>query len=249
MSLEWLYALDELRAYNIDTKEGKDRLASLIKTLPGLLQTARIQLPNKPRILCLMAGSCIEGIAFAELYKAQITCVDLQKRQLEKGRREARQRKINLETVLGDIKNVSRLVSGKFDLVTILGQPLPHISLNDFDQAIVSVKKLLTRKGALLIDQSDLIFRILPQYKDAFTSNTDPPVLSVHHNFSPRHGYFERLIYSQTRHEVAKIYLWAPWIIEYVLKKNNFPLVEVNPYNDAHHGASTFLFTARYSRD
>src|SRR5437660_7304341 len=141
---------------------------------------AGIELPRKPRILCLMAGSCIEGIAFAKVYDADVTCVDLQERLLSKGLREAKKRKLKLHVVRGDVREPSKLVSGKFDLVTVLGQPLPHMGIFDFDQTIKDVKKLLAKNGTLLIDQSHLIFRILPQYRYPTKSNRTPPVISIH---------------------------------------------------------------------
>ncbi len=189
-----------------------------------------------------MAGSCIEGIAFAKVYNADVTCVDLQERLLSKGLREAKKRKLKLLVVHGDVREPSKLVSGKFDLVTVLGQPLPHMGIFDFDQTMGGVKKLLAKNGTFLIDQSDLIFRILPQYKDAMTHNLEPPVFSIHRN---RQGYFERLYYSRTRHDSYKTYLWAPWIIEYMLKKNGFTNVEVKPYGDPYNMAQTYLHTAR----
>ncbi len=245
MSLDWLYGFDELNAYRLDTKTGKERLEAQIKNLPELLNLAGITLPKKPRILCLMAGSCIEGIAFAQVYDADVTCVDLQERLLTKGLREAKKRRLKLHVVRGDVREPSKLVSGKFDLVTVLGQPLPHIGIFDFDQTMSGVKKLLAKNGTLLIDQSDLIFRILPQYKDAMTHNLEPPVFSIHRTLNARHGYFERLYYSRTRHDSYKTYLWAPWIIEYMLKKNGFAEVEVKPYADPYNMAQTYLHTAR----
>jgi len=133
LSLDWLYSFDELNAYRLDTKKGKERLEAEIKNLPGLLNFVGITLPKKPRILCLMAGSCIEGIAFAQVYDADVTCVDLQERLLTKGLREAKKRKLKLRVVHGDVREPSMLVSGRFDLVTVLGQPLPHIGIFDFD--------------------------------------------------------------------------------------------------------------------
>jgi len=245
LSLDWLYGFDELNAYRLDTKTGKERLEAQIKNLPELLNLAGITLPKKPRILCLMAGSCIEGIAFAQVYDADVTCVDLQERLLTKGLREAKKRRLKLHVVRGDVREPSKLVSGKFDLVTVLGQPLPHIGIFDFDQTMSGVKKLLAKNGTLLIDQSDLIFRILPQYKDAMTHNLEPPVFSIHRTLNARHGYFERLYYSRTRHDSYKTYLWAPWIIEYMLKKNGFAEVEVKPYADPYNMAQTYLHTAR----
>jgi len=248
LSLEWLYSFDELNAYRLDTKKGRERLEAQIKNSPGLLGSAGIELPRNPRILCLMAGSCIEGIAFAKVYDADVTCIDLQVRLLAKGLKEARRRELKLHVVHGDIREPSKLVTGKFDLVTVLGQPLPHIGIFDFDQTISGVKKLIAKNGAFLIDQSDLIFRILPQYRDAMTHNLEPPVFSIHNTLSARHGYFERLFYSRTKHDVYKTYLWAPWIIEYMLKKNGFTEVEVKPYADPFNMAQTFLHTARNSK-
>jgi len=245
LSLDWLYGFDELNAYRLDTKTGKERLEAQIKNLPELLNLAGIMLPKKPRILCLMAGSCIEGIAFAQVYDAEVTCIDIQERLLAKGLGEAKKRKLKLHVVRGDVREPSKLVSGKFDLVTVLGQPLPHIGIFDFDQTIGGVKKLLAKNGTFLIDQSDLIFRILPQYKDAMTHNLEPPVFSIHRTLNARHGYFERLYYSRTRHDSYKTYLWAPWIIEYMLKKNGFTNVEVKPYADPYNMAQTYLHTAK----
>ncbi len=245
MSLDWLYGFDELNAYRLDTKTGKERLEAQIKNLPELLNLAGITLPKKPRILCLMAGSCIEGIAFAQVYDAEVTCIDIQERLLAKGLGEAKKRKLKLHVVRGDVREPSKLVSGKFDLVTVLGQPLPHIGIFDFDQTIGEVKKLLAKNGTFLIDQSDLIFRILPQYRDAMTHSLEPPVFSIHRSLNARHGYFERLYYSRTRHDSYKTYLWAPWIIEYMLKKNGFTNVEVKPYADPYNMAQTYLHIAK----
>ena len=245
MSLDWYYTLDELASYRVDTKQGKERLEAQIKNLPSLLETAGISLPKRSRVLCLVAGSCLEAIAFTEIYHADTTCLDLQRPLLTIGVKEARKRRLKIRTIVGDIREVSKLVAGKFDLVTILGQPLPHIGIFDLDKAIIGVKRILAKKGVFLIDQTDLIFRILSQYRDAFTSNANPPVLNVRSSRNPRHGYFERLLYSRTKHVVAKAYLWAPWIIEYMLAKNGFAKVDVKPYVDPYSMMQTYLHAAR----
>lgn len=121
MSLEWLYGFDELNPYRLDTKKGRERLEARVKNLPELLNAAGISLPKKSRVLCLMAGSCIEGIAFAQIYDADVTCIDLQERLLKIGLREAKRRKLKLRAVQGDVREPSKLVSGKFGLVTVSG--------------------------------------------------------------------------------------------------------------------------------
>lgn len=245
VGLDWLYSFDELRAYSLNTKQGKERLNSVIKHLPEMLETAGAKLPKKPRVLCLMAGSCVEGIALAQTYGADVTCLDLRKQSLAQGVREAKRRKLNLKALVGDAKVLWKHVSGKFDLVTVLGSPLPHLGVTDFDDVIIAVEKVLSKTGSFLIEQSDLIFRVIPQYRDAFVSNLQPPVINIHSSFNARQGYFERLYYSRSRQGTFKVYLWSPWIIEYMLKKNGFSKVRVESYADPYNMAQTYLFTAQ----
>ncbi len=61
---------------------------------------------------------------------------------MSKGLREAKRRRLKLRVIRGDVREPSKLVSGKFDLVTVPGQPLPHIGIFDFDQTIGGVKGL-----------------------------------------------------------------------------------------------------------
>ncbi len=246
--MDWLYRLDELQSYVVDTKPGKQRLEKQSKNIPGLVAAAEIDLPRKSRVLCLMAGSCIEGIVFAEQYSADVTCVDLQQRLLAKGVKEAKRRGLKLRTVVADIRELSTRVKGKFDLVTILGGPLPHLNIFDFDKIVASILGLLSGRGRLLIEQSDVIFRILPQYRDAFVANLDPPVLNVHLGFNSREGCFERLYLGRTKHETFKVYLYSPWIIEYVLRKNGFDKVNVVSYAAQDVQAQTYLITGRVGR-
>src|SRR5207244_12139871 len=104
----------------LTTNTRNERHEGQINNLPELLNLAGTTLPKKPRILCLMAGSCIEGIAFAQVYDAEVTCIDIQERLLAKGLGEAKKRKLKLHVVRGDVGEQSKLVSGKFDLVTVL---------------------------------------------------------------------------------------------------------------------------------
>jgi len=237
--------MDELKVYSVNTEKGRERLEAFTKHLPNLLDSAGISPPKKARVLCLFAGSCNEGIAYAQAFHADVTCLDLQQRMLAIGRAEATRRKLSIKTVQGDAKDVVKVVKGPFDLVTIHGSPLPHVDIYDFDQIVEGVGKVLGKKGMLLIEQSDLIFRVLPQYKDAFVANLEPVVVNMHRSFNPAKGFFERLYYSGNKKVLFKVYLWSPWIMEYVLKKNGFSNVKVQPYADTTTLAQTYLITAR----
>jgi MPBQ/MSBQ methyltransferase len=244
LGLDWLYRLDELKVYSVNTERGRERLESFTQHLPDLLNSAGVSLPKTPRVLCLFGGSCAEGIGYAQAFHADVTCLYFQQRMLAIGRSEARRRGLNVRTVKSDAREVAKATKGPFDLVTIHGSPLPHVDINDFDQTVAGVKKVLGDKGTFLIEQSDLIFRVLPQYRDAFVSNLEPVVVNIHRGFNPAKGFFERLYYSGTRKELFKVYLWSPWIIEYVLKKNGFSKVKVQPYADTTTMAQTYLIAA-----
>ncbi len=131
-----------------------DELAGAFGGDGYVLSVEDLVLPKKPRVLCLMAGSCIEGIAFAQNYGAEVTCLDLRRESLAQDSKEAKRRKLKFRALAGDAKELSKHVTGKFDLVTILGSPLPHLSISDFDQIITAVKRVLSKTGRFLIEQS-----------------------------------------------------------------------------------------------
>src|SRR3989441_2534080 len=106
-------------------------------------------------------------------------------------------------------------------------------------------KNPLEKKGTSMLNRWFLFSKPPQKKKDAIPQTKKPPVFSIHRNLNARHGYFERLYYSRTRHDSYKTYLWAPWIIEYMLKKNGFARVEVKPYTDPYNIAQTYLHTAR----
>jgi len=245
LSLDWIYSQDTLRCFSIDTEQGKSRLRALTQSLPALLDTAHLKLPSNPRVCCLMAGSCIEGIAFCEVYDAKVTCLDTQEKLLARGLKEARKRKLDLVTVVGDARDLESHITGPFDLITVVGSSLPHLSIMEFDRVLAKSKGILSSRGTILVEQSDIIFRILLQYRDVFVTNLKPPVINLHIAFNPRNGYFERLSFTKTRQDNYKTFLWGPWIVEYIMKKTGFSKVEVAPFVDPFFAHQTFLITGR----
>src|SRR2546428_6763474 len=94
-------------------------------------------------------------------------------------------------------------------------------------------------------DKGDVSIEPPPKNRAGRPQHQGPPVFSIHRSLNARHGYFERLYYSRTRHDSYKTYLWAPWIIEYMLKKNGLEKVEVKPYVDPYSMAQTYLHIAK----
>ena len=93
------------------TKAGKRRfLDELTEGTLGAFETAG------KRVLCLAGGGGWHAILFAEL-GADVTLFDISSHQLETVRRLARRRGTELAYVRGDMRDLSALGNGEFDLV------------------------------------------------------------------------------------------------------------------------------------
>jgi SAM-dependent methyltransferase len=69
------------------------------------------------RVLCLASGGGRESAAFAVL-GARVTVFDLSEEQLEQDRRAAEHYRLEVETVRGDMRDLSALGAGDFDVVS-----------------------------------------------------------------------------------------------------------------------------------
>ena len=68
------------------------------------------------RVLCLAGGGGRQSAAYA-LLGAQVTVVDLSAEQLERDRQAAAHYQVTIETIQGDMRDLSRLDADSFDLV------------------------------------------------------------------------------------------------------------------------------------
>jgi len=80
--IERVYDILELTYIDISTKDGLDRLEKLKIIFKEIFAELGLTLDQSSTVLVLMAGSCIEGIALAELYGCSITCIDVQKKTI-----------------------------------------------------------------------------------------------------------------------------------------------------------------------
>lgn len=223
--IERVYDILELTYIDISTKDGLDRLEKLKIIFKEIFAELGLTLDQSSTVLVLMAGSCIEGIALAELYGCSITCIDVQKKLLEKGLRYAQNKKIRMEIIADDVKNIDKYVKKEvYDLILFWGSSLPHIDLKSFDKIIGYCHEALKKGGYVIIDQRDTIFDIILRYKDIILDRIDPPVINIHVSFDPIEGCYERIYMNLVTGDYVKLknYVWAPFIIEYVLEKNTF---------------------------
>ena len=85
---------------------------------------------QRKKVLCLAAGGGQQSVAFGIL-GAQVTVFDLSEKQLEKDRTTAKHYGIHVETIQGDMQDLSMLASDNFDIVWLAHSInfVPNVSL------------------------------------------------------------------------------------------------------------------------
>jgi hypothetical protein len=197
-----------------------------------------------------MAGTCIEGIAFAQLLGGDVTCLDLQKDLLAKGALEAQRRGLEIRVISGDSRELAKSVRGKFHLITAMGEPLGNFDLWDFDQVVCGAKSCLEVNGTLLVEHPDDIFDIFPRSKSDSFLTLKPPRICIHTSsegfaYDAREGYFERLCLGKAGPSIMRSYLWSPSMVNYILRKNGLSHVFSRPYLDPFFSIQTYISSAR----
>ncbi len=180
-------------------------------------------------MLSLCSGSCIDGIALAEEYGCNVTCVDRQQWLLEAGLAYAGEKGLKLRAVVGGVENVDRLVEGAYDLALLWGSSLTHLSVWSFDEVASKTINLLKSGAPLLVEQRDTIFEALPRLRASALAIQDPPVVEYHVGFNPERGSVVKLYVDLASGDMARdeIYVWGPWLIKYVLEKNGYVDIQV----------------------
>lgn len=95
------------------------------------------------RVLALAAGGGWDGIVFAKL-GANTTVVDLSQRQIQTTKELAKQARVKLLALQGNMKNLSRFPAGDFDLVWHCHS---LVFIDDVDQVFREVSRVLARGG------------------------------------------------------------------------------------------------------
>ncbi|BES81048.1 methyltransferase domain-containing protein [Pyrodictium abyssi] len=121
-------------------------------------------------VLDVTAGSGIAGAAFAAALarlgaRVRLTATDLRRDVLEKVHGWLRlagvEDRVEAETVVADAARLPEKLGCCFDLAVIWGSSLPHFSPWRLLLALASLRELQPRHGVLLVEQRDLLPRLL----------------------------------------------------------------------------------------
>ncbi|MFN4182916.1 MAG: class I SAM-dependent methyltransferase [bacterium] len=196
--------------------EGIRRMESFISWLPRFISPGW-------KVLDLGCGTGISSFALCKL-NCQVVGVDIREDAINQAREYAEKLHLPVTFAVMDMREL-HFPSGEFDAVTLLGFPMPHFSIKDFDAIASSVQKVLKAKGVFLIEFIDWLALLFHRYEKSLVEESGGKILfSFHSDLNTREGYIERKFFEPENPKPfqAQLYLWAPFLLEFVLYKNHF---------------------------
>ncbi|ADT84226.1 class I SAM-dependent methyltransferase [Thermococcus barophilus] len=204
---------EKLWMYDPRSEAGKRRMEKQ-KALLGKF------LPIKSgKALDIGCGMGISTFALEEL-GFEVTGIDVQEELVEKAKEIAGDIGYKAKFMVMDARKLD-FPNESFDLVALLGNPLPHLSVYDFDRIVQEAFRVLKPGGALFIEYADWVKLLHDGYKHVLVED---PFISFHVSLDTTKGQVERLFINLEKGYFfrVKINVWAPWIVEFILRKAGF---------------------------
>jgi len=200
--------------YDIESERGRERFMELREILSR-------HLPIKNgRALDIDCNAGLSSFALEEL-GFEVVGIDIQEKAIERAKGLAKKRGSKAEFYVMNAKNLD-FKENAFDLVALLGYPLAHFSIWDFDKILQEVKRVLKPQGWIVIQESDFLWTLIRGFNQPGLEAEG--LIRINIDVNVYEGYLERLLidFEKGIFSRDKFYIWSPWILRYVLEKNGF---------------------------
>ncbi len=230
LSLEDFYRdLESLKNYDPSDISSKGRVEYFKSVLNGISEFIG------EKVLDLACGGGITSIILGKMGKT-VVGVDVQEDMLNIARRNASDLK-NVKFVKMDITDMN--LGETFDTVLFMGNSIVHFSLGDFELILGTVKKHLKKGGSFILEFSDFIWEQLKRGGE-FVKSVSGKKVSFSYNYES--GCISVLVIKEEiRDDLVEAerhcyYLWAPWLVRFLLNKGGFKLL-----SSMYSSAGTFI--------
>jgi len=199
------------------TPQGRERYERALKEFSELKAHPFIEeLPEEPRILDVLSGEGIGGVALSKSLgrRVRLYLMDLRERALEVARRFSREELGDeAEVLVHDAIRVHEVLRD-LDLVLMYGLSTPHFDPWRAILLLASISESLKDDGVFLVEETDRRYWVfyMTGYKDVMSEfRGDEPTLSMHKGYDFRRGTFKRVHFSLLRGEMAEfeVYFWG----------------------------------------
>ncbi len=200
--------------YDIESERGRERFAELMEILSR-------HLPIKSgRALDIGCNAGLSSFVLEEL-GFEVIGIDIQEKFVKRAKELAKKRGSKAEFYVMDAKNLN-FKESTFDLVALLGYPLAHFSIWDFDKILQEVRRVLKPQGYIVIQESDFLWTLIRGFNQPGLEAEG--LVRINVDVNVYEGYLERLLIDFERGVFSrdKFYIWSSWILRYVFEKNGF---------------------------
>ncbi|RKZ32487.1 hypothetical protein DRQ33_05845 [bacterium] len=211
------------RIYNPYDESGHKRM----ETLSALIEEY-IQLPPGSLILDVGCGGAISTIA---LIKNQYNTVgiDIRLDAVKLGWKYIREKYLPASIICADSREIP-IKNEIFDGATLLFNPFPHWSLEDFWNISSEILRTLKSGGICVMEFADFIqLKYQNQWKDILLDHTgDRTLFSISGMYNSAEGTIPRTFIDPESGEnwTVDFHLWSQWLIDFVLNKVGFEEIE-----------------------
>ncbi len=204
---------EKLWMYDPRTEVGKKRVEKQKELLEKFLPI------RGGEALDIGCGMGISAFALEEL-GFEVIGIDVQEELVEKAKKIAEELGYKTEFRVMDARKLD-FPDGSFDVVALLGNPLPHLSVYDFDKIVQEAFRVLKSDGVLFLEYADWVRLLHQGYREVLVED---PFISFHVSLDTTKGQIERLFINLEKGYFfrVKINVWAPWIVEFILRKVGF---------------------------
>jgi MPBQ/MSBQ methyltransferase len=208
--------------YDPESISGKFRMKMFVRILGEYLNA------KKGKALDIGCAMGISSFAIEQLgFKA--TGIDTSREFIKKAKDIASKKKFTTKFYVKKATDIESLKES-FNVVTFMGNPLPHFSIEELDSAIRKSWNVLNIDGVIFFHYMDWVARLFSSYQRVLVENNqeNEVMLSYHSELDTVNGAFERLFLQPEEGQFFKgrFHIWSPWIIEFLLKHNRFKKIE-----------------------
>ncbi|WP_258083920.1 class I SAM-dependent methyltransferase [Thermococcus thermotolerans] len=200
--------------YDIESERGQERFRELTELLSKHLPI------QEGKALDIGCNAGLSSFALEEI-GFKVTGIDIQEKAVERAKELAKKRGSKAEFYVMDAKNLE-FKENTFDLIALLGYPLAHFSIWDFDKILQEVRRVLKPQGYIVIQESDFLWTLIRGFNQPGLEAEG--LVRINIDVNVYEGYLDRLLIDFEKGVFSrdKFYIWSPWILRYVLEKNGF---------------------------
>jgi len=209
--------IDDIRLYSINSPIFRFRLEEFIQIL------RRYQGLFGKKALDVGCGGGISTFALEKL-GLNVLGIDIQEDMIKYAKEAAKILNSKAKFMIVDAKKFE--AEEKFDSIFLLGNVIAHIDIKDFKEIIQRLKNYLQRNGVLVLHYFDVISEIWNQ--EFFVKSPQMAGKDVLFTYDSHEGSINiTIIEKKLRDDLYeaerfKLYIWTPWILDYILENLGF---------------------------